>query len=64
MSFLETQTVTMLSHISDSMEALEAVRPSMLADITVIAGERSWLFASDILMVYGLMCWRNWSVLD
>ena len=33
-------------HISDSMHALEAVRPSMFADITVV--ERPWLFTTDI----------------
>ena len=32
-----------LLHISDSMEALAAIRPSMFADITVRAVERHWL---------------------
>ena len=41
-------------HICDSMDVLEDVIPSMFADITVVAAERCWLFASDILMVCGL----------
>ena len=42
-------TVLSLSHISDSMDTLEAVRPSMFADITVSAVERLWLFTIDIV---------------
>ena len=38
-----------LLHISDSMDALEAVRPSMFADITVSDVERLWLITSDIV---------------
>ena len=38
-----------LLHISDSMEALAAVRPSMFADITVRAVERLWLVTADIV---------------
>ena len=55
---MEIQTVTVLSllYISDSMDAFEAVRLSMFADITFITVERSWLFASDIFMVCSLMC--------
>ena len=34
---------------SDSMDALEAVRPSMFTAITVSAVERLWLFAVDIV---------------
>ena len=36
-------------HISDSKEALAAVRPSMFADITVRAVERLWLVTEDIV---------------
>ena len=39
----ETQIVT-----SDNIDAFEAVKPSMFADIKVIAVGRSWLFALDI----------------
>ena len=39
------------SALSDSINAFKAVRPSMFTDITVIAIERFWLFASDIFMV-------------
>ena len=38
-----------LLHIFDSVDALEAVRPSMFADITVSAVERLWLFTADIV---------------
>ena len=41
--------VLSLSHISDSMDALESVRPSMFADITISAVERLWLFNVDIV---------------
>ena len=37
------------SALPDCMDALEAVRPSMFADITVSAVERLWLFAVDIV---------------
>ena len=41
-------TTLSLLHIFDSMDALETIRPSMLADITVSAVERLWLFTADI----------------
>ena len=40
-----------LLHISDCMEAIAAVRPSMFADITVRAVERLWLVTEDIIWV-------------
>ena len=40
--------------ILDFKQLLLLLRHSMFADITVIAVEKSC----------GLMCWRNWSVLD
>ena len=52
----DTNCDSALLHISDSMYAFESVRPSMFADITVIAVERSWLFPSDIFMVCSLTC--------
>ena len=36
-------------HITDSIDDLEAVRPSMFGDITVSAVERLWLFSADIV---------------
>ena len=42
-------TTVPLLHISDSMDALEDVRPSVFADITVSAVEIIWLFTADIL---------------
>ena len=51
-----------LLHISDTIDALEAVWHPMFADITVIAVLRLWIFSSDISMVCNLMCGRNWSV--
>ena len=44
-------------HITDSMDALLAVRPSTFADITVIATEGPWLWTPD--MVCKLMLWKN-----
>ena len=38
-----------LLHISDSIEALTAVIPSMFADITVRAVGRLWLVTADIV---------------
>ena len=40
-----------LLHISDSMEALAAVRPSMFTDITVRSVERLWLVTADIVLL-------------
>ena len=48
-SWRDRQWQRSLLHMSDSMDALEAVRPSMLADITVSAVERLWLFTADIV---------------
>ena len=45
----DTKSDSTLLHMSDSMDALEAVRPSMFADITVSAVERLWLFTVDIV---------------
>ena len=45
----DTGTDNTLLHISDSIEVLVAVRPSMFADITVRAVERLWLVTADIV---------------
>ena len=42
-------TTLSLLHISDSIDALEGVRNSMFADITVSSIERLWLFTADIV---------------
>ena len=36
--------VSLALHISVNMDTFESVRPSIFADITIIAVERSWLF--------------------
>ena len=43
----------------DSMDALEAVRPSMFADITVSDIVRLWLFCRHCMVLSCLMCWNN-----
>ena len=45
-------------HISDSMDALEAVRPSMFADITVNRKTLT-VYCTHRMVRSCLMCWKN-----
>ena len=45
-----------LLHISNSMDALEAVRPSIFADITISAVE---ILSVYCMALNHLMCWKN-----
>ena len=50
---------TSLLHISDGMDALDALRPSMFADITVSAVERLTVYCRNRTVRSCLMCWKN-----